>query len=445
MGKPVEGGQSRRPLAAIVLLGLIVRLLWGLHLPADEAGLAALPDQVEYLHIGQSVLNGQGLQFFDPRIKDVVRAYRMPGYPLLIAACDGRVMIIRIVQALLDASTILATFLLARHWLGEMGSLAAGVLVAVNPFLIYFSGLILSETLFTAMLVWGATLLVISDGPWPYQRSRQIGWLGGGFLIALSIMVRPNAIALPVLMGLSSVFIGPPMAGLPIYKPEPRRLHWWQPIGATFALMTIVVLIPWTVRNYDLLDSLEGRPFLWATTNEGITKYDGFNPSATGASDQRFVAGMAMRLRSMSEVDRSRYLSNLADESIRQTGWTDLAKLTVVKVARTWSPIPLSEMLAGRWWMVVTALCYTIPVSILVLVGLFGKVIPLSGRFFLLLTPAYFTLIVAMSVGSLRYRVPAEPMMAVVAASAVAKWTDRRRSGASHGSLSENAPREAVA
>ena len=35
--------------------------------------------------------------------------------------------------------------------------------MAVNPFLIYFSGLILSETLFTAMMVWGMVLLLYGE------------------------------------------------------------------------------------------------------------------------------------------------------------------------------------------------------------------------------------------------------------------------------------------
>lgn len=464
MEQPASNGRSWMPLATIVFLGLLVRLIWGLHLPTDETSLAALPDQVEYLHIGQSVLNGDGFAFIDPRFKDVVRAYRMPGYPLLIAACDGRVMLVRIVQALLDASTILATYLLARRWLGEGGSLAAGLFVAANPFLIYFSGLILSETLFTAMLMWGVTMLVTSGGPWPREPHRLVAWLGGGFLIALSIMVRPNAVALPLLLGVASAFIGPPMANMPISDKAGRRVRWPLPIGTTFALMTIVVLIPWTSRNDGILRGIDDKReaenkklgnfdaaathqwhFLWDTTNSGITLYDGFNPSATGQSDQRFVASMASQLRSMDEFERSRYLSELADEAIRQTDAADLIKITVVKVARTWSPIPMSEVSLGHGWTVSAALLYTIPVSILVLAGLFGKGIALSGRLFLLLTPAYFTLIVALSVGSLRYRMPAEPMMAIMAASAVSNGMLRRGLGRMRGTLSEAAPQEAVA
>ena len=67
--------------------------------------------------------------------------------------------IIRVVQALIDTSTVLAAYLLARRWLSPRASLFAAFIVAINPFLIYFTGLVLSETLFIAMLAWGMALL----------------------------------------------------------------------------------------------------------------------------------------------------------------------------------------------------------------------------------------------------------------------------------------------
>jgi hypothetical protein len=439
----------------IVMTGLLIRLAWGVHLPTDESSLAALPDQIEYLHIGQNVLNGEGFAFFDPRFQDTVRAYRMPGYPLLIAACDGKVMLVRIVQALLDASTILATYFLARRWLSESGSLAAAGLVALNPFLIYFSGLLLSETPFTAMLMWGVTLLAAGGGPLRRQIPPLVAWLigeimiapatlVGGFLIALSILVRPSAVGLPLLIGISGAFIGPAVGRSRIAEKLTRPIRWPLPIATTFILMTVLVLIPWTVRNYSTLKSIGGPTFLWDTTNAGITKYDGFNPSATGQSDQRFVQSIAPRLRTLSEVDRSLYFSDLADESIRQTSVMDLASLTIRKVARTWSPIPLSELAASHRATIAAGLLYAVPVSILVLAGLFGKGIALSGKLFLLLTPAYLTFLVAMSVGSLRYRVPAEPMMAILAASAVSNWMDHRGFGRLGWRRSEKAPQDAA-
>ena len=123
-----------------------------------------LPDQRDILSLGQNLLHGQGLKFFDPRFADDVWAYRTPAYPMLIAVCRGSVRVVRVVQAL---------WTLRRSWQSTCwrgGGWRAGrrcsprPSVALNPFLIYFTGLILTETLFTAMLAWGMVLVVGSGG-----------------------------------------------------------------------------------------------------------------------------------------------------------------------------------------------------------------------------------------------------------------------------------------
>src|SRR3954447_25905188 len=143
-----ERSQTRRwrtALFALLVVALAFRLGWALSRPVDETILRALPDQREYLELGRNVLAGRGLAFHDERLDVEVFAFRTPGYPLLIAACGGNIHVVRAVQALLDTSTVLAIYVLARRWLNERSSLLAAMLVALNPYLVYFTGLILSE------------------------------------------------------------------------------------------------------------------------------------------------------------------------------------------------------------------------------------------------------------------------------------------------------------
>src|SRR3954469_21250914 len=147
-------------LTVLLLSALAVRLAWALAQPVTDEAIDRLPDQREYLALGRNLLHGQGLKFFDPRFGDEVWAFRTPGYPLLVAACGGSVRAIRVAQALIDTSTVLAAYLLARRWLTAGPSVVAAGVVAVNPFLVYFTGLILTETLFTAMLAWGMLLVL---------------------------------------------------------------------------------------------------------------------------------------------------------------------------------------------------------------------------------------------------------------------------------------------
>ena len=108
---------QRSLLMLILLSGLGVRLGWVLTRPSDDATLEQLPDQREYLEVARSFLGGEGFSFADPRFGQRVYAYRTPGYPLFLAACGGNVRIARVAQALIDAGTVLAVYLLALRWL----------------------------------------------------------------------------------------------------------------------------------------------------------------------------------------------------------------------------------------------------------------------------------------------------------------------------------------
>ena len=137
---------------------------WALSRPAGDAAIDALPDQREYLSLASNLLHGQGLTFIDKRFNDQVFAFRMPGYPVFLAACGANPRIARAVQAVVDTSTVLAVYLLAvllapvRR--GDAVGLVAAWIVTLNPYLIYFSGLLLSETVFTAMLAWAMYLML---------------------------------------------------------------------------------------------------------------------------------------------------------------------------------------------------------------------------------------------------------------------------------------------
>jgi len=396
-------------IAALLVVALALRLTW--HFIHGEAIDTRLPDQAEYVQLAENFRNGYGLTFYDMRFYQSVYAYRMPGYPLF-AAAGNSIHSVLFHQAIIDTSTVLATYLLARRWLSKGASLFAAAAVAFNPFMIYFSGLLLSETLYTAFLIWGCVLLVSHPN-----------FLWGGIVLALSVLVRPSAVALPVILGLVSVFVN--------YTPgliEGKRRWLRLPVGATMVLLIVLVLFPWALRNKIRLGQ-----WIWLTTNGGVTRYDGFNSDATGASDQRFLSQPQMRfLQHMSEVERDNYLSQQAGNWIRDTWQREpsrLLRLTLVKIARTWSPVPLSAEYGTRQLYKIAAAAYSIPILMLSVVGLWAARIPRSARLFLLSPILYFTMIHAVSVGSLRYRVPVEPLLAVLAAAGlmtISDWIRRR-------------------
>lgn len=386
---------SRNRVVLLALLGVAlgVRLGWVWMQPADVESLAKLPDQSGYLELAQNLIKGEGLVYLEPRFNENVRAMRLPGYPAFVAMCAASPTITRVAQALIDTFTVWGVYLLARRWLAESRSIFAAFVVAFNPFLIYFCGLILTETLFTSLLVWGMVLLV---------RRREFLW--GGAVLAASILVRPSAMLMPLVLGVGAVFVNRD-------RDASYKKGWPLPVGATMLLLTGVILVPWGYRNYKLFHT-----WVFTTTNDGLTAYDGLNPDATGASDQSFVQSMPwIRYPQMDELQRSNYLSDLAWQYARANP-RRVAELSLAKLKRTWSPIPLSSEYGTNRLYVAVGLVYGIPLYLLVVLGLWKGALSPSAKTYLLLPALYFTVAHAVSVGSLRYRIPAEAPMAVLAA-----------------------------
>ena len=402
----------RRRLVLILLVAFGLRLGWGLSRSVDEAALAVLPDQQDYLSLARNLLHGRGFQFLDKRFSDAVWAFRMPGYPLFVAACGANLCAARAVQAGLDTSTVLAIFILAMRFVSERHrwpvALAAAAIVAINPYLVYVSGLLLSETLFAAMLAWGMVLLVLGRGGRSGSWRDTLIWLAGGALLALSVLVRPSAAALPVLLGITAVFVN--RAGSSAgQRPNQGRARWPLPVGATMVLLVVLALLPWSLRNRHVL----GR-WVWLDTNAGFTLYDGYNPDATGGSDQSFI-DREPELQVLNEVDRSDYLAQKAEEYALDHPKRACA-LAGAKLARTWSPLPLSSEF-GRPAYRLIALIYSLPFDVLLILGLVRGELVRPAKVFLLAPAIYLSIVHALTVGSLRYRLPAEGPMAIIAAS----------------------------
>jgi Gpi18-like mannosyltransferase len=70
-------------------------------------------------------------------------------------------------------------------------------LVAINPFLVYFTALVLSETLFIGMLAWALYLLT--------DRRLALRW-SGLLLLSLAALVRPSALGLVPLLAIGAAW-----------------------------------------------------------------------------------------------------------------------------------------------------------------------------------------------------------------------------------------------
>lgn len=326
----------------------------------------------------------------------------MPGYPAFIDICHGSTWNIRGVQAFLDAATSIFALWIGRRVAGEGVGRLASFGVAFNPYLIYFSSLILSETLFTAMLALSILGLLS-----PRISSRLVAVV----LLIAAIYVRPSSAGFAALA--SAVGFG---------------WHWHQSrfrfgnvllAGLVTGSLTIAALTPWAIRNEKVLDKK-----IWLTTNDGYTWYDSFNPQADGSSNQAIFRNDP-DLWYRGEVGRSDYLKQKAiDYAISHP--CRVIQLAFAKLTRFWSPIPLSADFGGRWLYVVVGGLYAIPLFVFAAIGLWRGKLSRRSKLILLLPAIYFSLVHSVFVGSLRYRVPCDVPLAVLAAAGVVAVFERK-------------------
>lgn len=184
-------------------------------------------------------------------------------------------------------------------------------------------------------------------------------------------------------------------------------------IAAALAIaLTITSLLPWAWRNMN-----EAGGWIWLTTNDGFTAYDSFNPEADGSSNQaKFRARLAET--PMPEVARSQYLSNEAKTyAVQHPG--RVVTLAFAKLGRFWSPIPLSADFGRRWLYVMVCGLYAVPLFVFAAIGVWRGGLGRRATLILLLPAVYFSAVHSLAVGSLRYRVPCDVPLAVLAAAGV--------------------------
>ncbi len=234
-------------IAAGVAVGLSVRLALAWH----RAGIAG--DSWEYEEYARNLLDHHvyGL-FLDGQL--VPLNSRMPGYPLFIAAVYSMFartpVAVRIVQAVVDASTCalaggLAVRLAPVEHRGRAAVLAVW-LSALCPFMAIYVSVLLTETVATFFTTVALMPLLVGfanqdrSSALAQNYSRQWGpWFGGGLLIGIGTLVRPEApiLAIVSLLVVSIHFV--------------RTVSWgaaWR-AGLWLTLGVLLPLCPWLIRN----------------------------------------------------------------------------------------------------------------------------------------------------------------------------------------------------
>jgi hypothetical protein len=387
---------------------------------ADPTALT-FPDEQQYWLMARGLRQGQPLT--DELGFHATRMPLYPGYLSLFAASDGGVVGARICQWIIGALAAVFAGLLGTRVLGRHVGFLTGLLVAVDPVLAGASTLLLTETPFVA------TVTALWWVSWPLACRRTIAgqaiagapasatqhaieqaepglgrWLGTGALSALCIYVRPSALGLVLIW---TAFL--------LLRRRWNRHAW---AGAVIVVLTVVLaLLPWALRNRRTTGHL-----CWLTHRAGISLYDGVGPQATGASSLGAIKNMP----AVADLDEAAWNGWFVRESVRsiRSDPARIIRLAGVKLGRTWSPVLHAQEYRSTGIRLLLA-AWSIPFFALAVAGIVMLRREAGTCVALLLPALYLSALHSVFVGSVRYRVGAIPMLAVLSAVALAALIQR--------------------
>lgn len=202
----------------IFIISLIIRLVYVLPLSPDKLS----PDAYNWMNIAWSIATGHGWG----------DTWRPPGYALwlgIIFSVFGKsILIARIFNGLLGSITCVIIFLIGKKIFSSTVGKISAFLVAFYPYLIAYTGDLLSET-FLTFIISIAVLFVILTNENPAWKNIIIT----GILIGLAGLTKSTI--------------------LPFFFLACGWL-WWQTksfrTGFMVGVFTLLTIAPWTLRNY---------------------------------------------------------------------------------------------------------------------------------------------------------------------------------------------------
>lgn len=405
MGSP--SASARRRIAGVFLFALAVNFIW---LAVDRELYS--DDSPTYTGPARSLVEGRGFQ----NSNGIPETRRTPGYPLFLAPflliANGFV-IATVVQAILNAAlAALVAWFLARR--GEVASgIAAGAMFAIDLTSLHYAAQILTETLFTVVLL-AAVLLVMR---------RNAGFVAlAGLLAGASVLVRPI-----------SFFIVVPIAFVLLV--QRRVVH-----AIVFCVLFAVAPAAWMQRNA----ALEAGRTVSTITSWSVLFDRAAGTLAVarpGAFDRNVIDVRNDFARTLGESEAATYSNHVErpGDHFRTDQYSPLAMRVLrghpVEYARVWVRGVARTMFGGGARMLndffgvpVTlahglVLLYTVPLAVFALIGLWRWFL-LDRESALMCAAVIAYLLVTCSVAepSARFRVPMMPYLAIAFGLGVTRW-----------------------
>jgi 4-amino-4-deoxy-L-arabinose transferase-like glycosyltransferase len=406
-----------RTLLLIVLAALALRVGYVLVAKRHEP---ALGDQIYYVAQANTLARGDG--FTDPR--DGSQTAEHPPLTALaltptawaaeqLRAGGDHLLAMRLTMTVFGAAVVLVIGLLGRSVAGDRAGLLAATIAAVYPNLWMNDGLVMSETLATLSV---ALAILLTYRFIRSPRASTAAWVG--VAIALAMLARAELGLLLPLMVL-------PVALMLRALPFTRQILFFLLTCA----VSLAVVSPWLIANLTRFD----KPVLFST-NDGLTLC-GANLHRTWYGEGTGVWALDCASFPVPKGDRSVVSNALRHDALEfiQDHLSRLPAVVGVREARVWSLYAPGFMAdynvnEGRdvevSWAGFFAFWLLVPCAVVGAVQLRRRRVPITPQ----LSQFVIVAVTAAAIyGLVRFRVPAEVSLVVLAAVAVDHWLGGRR------------------
>lgn len=403
--------------------------LWGILAVAIAARIAILvaaevrpalfdfPDSNRYVTVARNIAAGLG-----PINDSRNRSNTDPLYPLILSAAplsgvESQAAILRfgrISNAIFSLASVTLLAAIGRRLFGRSIGILAALLLAIDPILLFFNALILTESLYIFLLLLAAySTLRLSDTPEALAEKNgrtHLSWaFAAGLSLGLATLARSTSLFFPILLT--------PIVAVWVRKDRrenPRTLV----VIVCFLFACYFPLVPSLIRNYGLFHAI-----VPARIGGGASLMEALGPWADGSPGMDRIQYPDFPP-DADELERDRLCREAAFE------WAyshprETISLALAKLKRTWS---VEIHAAGYTSPLLRAVCWltVAPVFLLALNGIWRTRKRPAVLALLLAPAAYFTLIHMVFVGSVRYRLPAMPFLFVLAAAGLMAVIERR-------------------
>lgn len=376
--------EQRLTLIAILVAALALRVFAAAIVP-DQSEM--LGDAVAYREAGKSLwATGQlNALYFMPLYPALV-AVVGPGWPQLLIDITLSTVLVWLIYELTDVV-----------FASKRAAVLAAAIAAIYPYFIFYSIVGLTEMLFMVLLLAA------------YVCWYRNAYIAASIFSVLGILTRP---VLDPIAPLLLLYFALVIRGLSI-KAAVKYL-------AIYAGIYCVLMAPWWLHNEKAYHT-----FVRLNLGSGVALLSGNSPSnQSGGIDKNLQATMAPFSEIADPVDRDKSMRRAALNYIKEDPGRFLIQ-AAKRFQRFWSPWPQTEEYSRPLYKLIS-FCSFIPVLLLALafVVLYGRT-HLRRIAPLLLFIVYLNSLHLVFPASLRYRLPVEPFLIILASAGAIHLVDR--------------------